>query len=228
MLVTGRPRSEAELYWGPSPVSKSGRTAPRTRNCRRHAARRARRAECRLQALSPECGRLPEGPPRDTLYPPCAGLDVPKDTVVACVRHHVGAGRPRQEVRTFATPTQGLADLAAWLAAAGVTHAAMESTGVSWKPVFNRREGRVQARLGNAQHRKPRTAEGLLAAVGPTVEPFPTAAPLASGAGLGPGNNASAGTRRTARGRPWRPATGGWAGGAGRSGPCWRWGTCCW
>ena len=63
----------------------------------------------------------------DTLYPHCAGLDVHKDTVVACVRHHVGAGRPRQEVRTFATHTQGLIDLADWLVAEGVTHAAMES-----------------------------------------------------------------------------------------------------
>jgi transposase len=90
----------------------------------------------------------------DTLYPHCAGLDVHKDTVVACVRHHAGAGRPRQEVRTFATHTQGLTDLADWLVAEGVTHAAMESTGVYWKPVFNLLEGRVEVLLVNAQHIK--------------------------------------------------------------------------
>jgi transposase len=90
----------------------------------------------------------------DTLSPHCAGLDVHKDTVVACVRHHAGTGRPRQEVRTFVTHTQGLADLADWLVAEGVTHAAMESTGVYWKPVFNLLEGRVEILLVNAQHIK--------------------------------------------------------------------------
>jgi hypothetical protein len=51
----------------------------------------------------------------DTLYPHCAGLDVHRDTVVACVRHHARAGRPQQEVRTLATHTRGLTDLADWL-----------------------------------------------------------------------------------------------------------------
>jgi transposase len=90
----------------------------------------------------------------DTLYPHCAGLDVHKDTVVACVRHHAGAGRPRQEVRTFATHTQGLIDRADRLVAEGVTHAAMESTGVYRKPVFNVLEGRLEVLLVNAQHIK--------------------------------------------------------------------------
>src|SRR3954469_13543015 len=52
-LEAGRPRSEAELYWCPEPVGKSGPTAPRTRDCRRRATRRARRADCLLHALSP-------------------------------------------------------------------------------------------------------------------------------------------------------------------------------
>jgi transposase len=90
----------------------------------------------------------------DTLYPHCAGLDVHKDTVVACVRHHGSGKRARQEVRTFATNTQALEDLADWLDAEGVTHAAMESTGVYWKPVFNILEGRVAVLLVNAQHIK--------------------------------------------------------------------------
>jgi len=81
-------------------------------------------------------------------------MDVHKDTVVACVRHHDGGKRGRQEVRTFATYTRALEDLARWLASEGVTHAAMESTGVYWKPVFNILEGRVTVLLVNAQHIK--------------------------------------------------------------------------
>jgi transposase len=88
------------------------------------------------------------------VYPHCAGLDVHKDTVVACVRHHDGGRKARQEVRTFATHTRALEELAAWLAAEGVTHAAMETTGVYWKPVFNVLEGRVGILPVNAQHVK--------------------------------------------------------------------------
>jgi transposase len=90
----------------------------------------------------------------DTVYPHCAGLDVHKDTVVACVRHHDTGRKARQEVRTFATHTRALEELADWLTAEGVTHAAMESTGVYWKPVFNVLEGRVTVMLVNPQHIK--------------------------------------------------------------------------
>ena len=90
----------------------------------------------------------------DTLHPDCAGLDVHKDTVVACVRHQPPRGRARAEVRTFASHTAGLLALADWLAAEGVTHAAMESTGVYWKPVFHVLEGRCELLLVNAQHLK--------------------------------------------------------------------------
>ena len=83
----------------------------------------------------------------DTLHPHCAGLDVHKDTVVACVRHQPPRGRARTEVRTFATHTAGLLELADWLAAEGVTHAAMESTGVYWKPVCRRRATRSVIRV---------------------------------------------------------------------------------
>ena len=96
----------------------------------------------------------PRDTPRDTLYPHCAGLDVHKDTVVACVRHHPPGGRLRLEARTFATHTAGLLQLADWLAAEGVTHAALESTGVYWKPVFHVLEGRLELLLVNAQHLK--------------------------------------------------------------------------
>jgi transposase len=65
----------------------------------------------------------------DVLYPRCAGLDVHKDTVVACVRV-VSGGAAKTEVRTFDTTTPGLLALSAWLAEAGCTHVAMEATGV--------------------------------------------------------------------------------------------------
>lgn len=90
----------------------------------------------------------------DTLYPHCAGLDVHKKTVVACVRHADGAGHPRHEVRTFGTLTAELLALSDWLAAQGVTHVAMESTGVYWKPVYHLLEGHCALLLVNAQHVK--------------------------------------------------------------------------
>ena len=86
----------------------------------------------------------------DTLYLHCAGLDIHKDTVVVCVRH--GGPSPQEVVRTFATTTAALLELGDWLAAEGVTHAAMESTGVYWKPVWNLLEGRFALLLANAQH----------------------------------------------------------------------------
>jgi transposase len=90
----------------------------------------------------------------DTLYPRCAGIDVHKNNVVVCVRC---CDRPRkvfEEVRTFSTMTADLLALADWLAEHGVTHVAMESTGVYWKPVFNILEGGVHVILVNAEHVK--------------------------------------------------------------------------
>jgi transposase len=89
----------------------------------------------------------------DTLCPCCAGLDVHKETVVACVRT-VSGGKAHQEIRTSRTETSGLLALADWLTDAGVTHAAMESTGVYWKPVWNLLEGVLELLLVNAEHIK--------------------------------------------------------------------------
>jgi len=73
----------------------------------------------------------------------CCGLDVHKQTVVACVRWVGPDGKIGNEVRTFATTTRGLLELGDWLAQRGVTSVAMESTGIYWKPVWNLLEGRV-------------------------------------------------------------------------------------
>src|SRR5437773_10456152 len=88
------------------------------------------------------------------LYAHCAGLDVHKKTVVACVLLTAANGRLTNEVRTFATTTAGLLALREWLSSHGVTHVAMESTGVYWRPVFNILEGAVEVILVNAQHTK--------------------------------------------------------------------------
>src|ERR1700676_1929527 len=88
------------------------------------------------------------------LYRCCAGLDVHKKTVVACLMLTAASGKVSREVRTFATTTVGLQQLADWLASQGVTHVAMESTGIYWRPVFTILEGRFEVILVNAQHMK--------------------------------------------------------------------------
>lgn len=90
----------------------------------------------------------------DVLYERCCGLDIHKRTIAACRLTPGTPGRPVKEVRTFGTMTADLEALAAWLAEAGVTHVAMESTGVFWKPVWNVLEGRFELLLVNAQHVK--------------------------------------------------------------------------
>ncbi len=90
----------------------------------------------------------------DILHPCCAGLDVHKETVVACVRRALGGGQVHQEVRTFRTETNQLLALADWLTDEQVTHVAMESTGVYWKPIWNLFEGVFELLLVNAEHIK--------------------------------------------------------------------------
>jgi transposase len=72
----------------------------------------------------------------EVLHPDCAGLDVHKNVVVACVRNMV-KGKAATRVKTFKTTTQELIALSDWLSVEGVTHLAMEATGVYWKPVWH-------------------------------------------------------------------------------------------
>lgn len=86
----------------------------------------------------------------EVVYRRCCGLDVHKKTVVACVLTPEG-----RETRTFGTMTGDLLHLADWLLAKGVSHVAMESTGVLWKPIYNLFEGLAfQLRVVNAHHIK--------------------------------------------------------------------------
>lgn len=88
------------------------------------------------------------------LYRCCAGLDVHKKTVVACLLLTLASGKVSRQVRTFATTTAGLLALADWLGSQGVTHVAMESTGIYWRPVLTILEGRFQVMVVNAAHMK--------------------------------------------------------------------------
>ena len=84
------------------------------------------------------------------LHERCCGLDVHKDSVVACVL--IGTVPP--QVRSFGTTTLALLALGDWLGEQGVTQVAMESTGVYWKPIWNLLEERFALLLANAQHIK--------------------------------------------------------------------------
>ena len=90
----------------------------------------------------------------EVLYQRCCGLDVHKETVVACLRI-VSGGEVVREVRTFETTTARLMALSEWLAENDCTHVAMEATGVYWKPVWHiLDDGDFQLVLANASHVK--------------------------------------------------------------------------
>ena len=79
----------------------------------------------------------------------CCGLDVHKKSVVACVMTPES-----QETRTFGTTTRRLLELSDWLRERRVTHVAMESTGVYWKPIVNLMEDEFTVWVVNAHHIK--------------------------------------------------------------------------
>jgi transposase len=92
----------------------------------------------------------------DVVHERCAGLDVHKKTVVACVLRSVQPGMVDKEVRTFGTMLTDLETLSDWLVECGCTHVAMEATGVFWKPIYNVLEQRSELELlvVNAHHLK--------------------------------------------------------------------------
>jgi transposase len=89
------------------------------------------------------------------LYARVCGMDVHKNSVVACVRIlNAKDGTVQSTLRRFGTMTADLVELRQWLTEQQVTHAAMESTGVYWQPVFNLLEGHLEVWVVNAQHIK--------------------------------------------------------------------------
>jgi transposase len=90
----------------------------------------------------------------EEIYACCAGLDIHKETIEACVRRMEKQGQFHQEIRRWGTMTRDLLAMADWMAAQGVTRVAMESTGVFWKPIYNILESRFTVLLVNARHLK--------------------------------------------------------------------------
>jgi transposase len=90
----------------------------------------------------------------EVLYPRCAGLDVHRDTIVACARIATGS-EVQLHLETFSTMTSGLLAMSDWLHSHGVTHVAMEATGVYWKPAWQVLEASsFELVLANAMHVK--------------------------------------------------------------------------
>lgn len=90
----------------------------------------------------------------ENIFLRCAGLDVHKASVEACVRRMEPNGQLHQQTRHWGTMTRDILMMADWMAAQGVTHVALESTGVYWKPIYNILEGRFTVLLVNARHLK--------------------------------------------------------------------------
>lgn len=90
----------------------------------------------------------------EVLHPHCAGMDVHQESVVVCVLTTGQDGSIESETRTFGTMTKQLFELLSWLESESVTHVAMESTGVYWKPVYNVLEGYFDITLANAHRIK--------------------------------------------------------------------------
>lgn len=88
----------------------------------------------------------------EVMFPKCSGLDVHKRMVVACVRIVDESGRMQSERKRFGTTTKELQALSKWLQAHGVTHVAMESTGVYWKPIYNVLHKQFEVWIVNARH----------------------------------------------------------------------------
>jgi transposase len=89
----------------------------------------------------------------EAIFCSVAGFDVHSKTVAVCLRRVID-GKVFKEIRTFGTMTRDLLALSDWLTSEGVTHVAMESTGVFWKPIYNILEGQFEILLVNARHIK--------------------------------------------------------------------------
>ena len=90
----------------------------------------------------------------DVLNRKCAGMDVHQESIVVCTLLTNEDGQVESETRTFGTMTKHLFELLKWLESNGVTHVAMESTGIYWKPVYNILEGFFDVALANAKRIK--------------------------------------------------------------------------
>jgi hypothetical protein len=102
--------------------------------------------------VSQAAASLERREPMQVVYERCCGLDVHQKTVVGCRLLTQSKGTIEKSISTFATTTNGLDELDQWLAEGHVQQVALESTGIYWRPIFNRLEGRYEIFLVNAQH----------------------------------------------------------------------------
>jgi len=136
---SGKPAKESGLDIAPNP-KLSPRLGESTRS--------------RLFYLSMSSSAGRKEPIMEEICPSCAGLDVHKESVEACVRRMEPTGQLHQPTRHWGTMTRDILAMADWMAAQGVRHVAMESTGVYWKPIYNILESRFTVLLVNARHLK--------------------------------------------------------------------------
>ena len=90
----------------------------------------------------------------EVLHERCAGLDIHKRTIAACVIVPGSGKQPSKQIRMFGTMSADLLALGDWLSEQGVTHVAMEATGSFWHPIYNLLEDRFELLLANARHIK--------------------------------------------------------------------------
>ena len=133
------------------PAEESGREAWRHNELSPLSMTVSTRGRLSIQKAS--SGRIPGGRTMQVVYARCAGLDVHKKTVSACISVCDGENK-QQQIRVFGTFTRDLVALVDWLKEHRVTHVAMEATGVYWRPVWAVLEGHVEQMLVNPQHIK--------------------------------------------------------------------------
>src|SRR5581483_11651327 len=92
----------------------------------------------------------------EVIHACCAGFDVHKEPVAVCLRRVTPGGQTHKVVHTYRKQPRGLSRLVRWLTDEGVTHVAMESTVIYWKPIYNilEEQGKFEVLLCNAHHVK--------------------------------------------------------------------------
>src|SRR4051794_27312786 len=149
-MVRTAPAPRSVRQWCREPVYKLDLEPLRTPHCRH--ARKGRSTHSRLPPPGLRAGAADEEAMMEILYPRCAGLDIHRDSIVACVR--LADSRIERHVESFGTTTTELERLSAWLSSYQVTHVAMEATGVYWKPVWAVLVEDFELLLANARHVK--------------------------------------------------------------------------
>lgn len=90
----------------------------------------------------------------EAIFEKCCGIDVHKETLTACIMIGDKGKVEKKEIRSYSTMTEDIERLRDWLKAEGVTHVAIESTGIYWRPIFNILEEDFEIILANARHIK--------------------------------------------------------------------------